>query len=196
MKLSPHEMAYLLKWAGIPDADLQIGVAIGIAESDGETDIMGRSTTGANVGQRDHGWLQISGRWNWDKLQKYGDWRNPWNNAQMGAAVYNEAVKAGKPGWSPWSTFNGTTPSYVKWMPDAAFGVQHPFAPPKPGVIVADFTPVLSAIATVGRQITTHDTDERTAFADLKNGLDALHAQLTAEGQLKYVGTITLVPQA
>lgn len=198
MILSPHEMAYLLKWAGIPDADLQIGVAIGCAESGGDTDAMGRSKTGANIGQRDHGWLQISGRWQYDKLTNIGDWRNPWNNAKMGAQIYRASVAAGKPGWDPWSTFHGTATvpaSYLQWMPDAAFGVAHPFPPPRMTSSL-DLQPVITAVSNLSQKVDSYGTDERVAFVDLKNMIDALHAQLTIESAVQYTGTITLTPKA
>lgn len=197
MILSPHEMAYLLKWAKIPDADLQAGVAIGCAESGGDTDAMGRSKTGANIGQRDHGWMQVSGRWQYDKLIKYGNFRDPWASALMAAAVYFESVANKKPGWDPWSTFHGTATvpaSYLQWMPDAAFGVAHPFPPPKTTAL--DLSQVNLSIAALSANL-AHVTDEdRAAFAGLKAQLDALRVQLAAEGALQYTGTITLTPKS
>lgn len=196
MILSPHEMAYLLKWAGIPDGtELQIGVAIGCAESGGDTDVMGRSTVGANIGQRDHGWMQVSGRWQFDKLIKYGNFRDPWANAQMAVAIYNEAVKAGKPGWSPWSTFNGTNPSYLKWMSDAAFGVAHPFPPPKLASTV-DLQPLLVQLASLSTVLGKLSTDESQHAAAIRSALTDLKAQLTAEGAQQYTGSITLIPKS
>lgn len=193
MKLSPHEMAYLLKWAGIPDAELQTGVAIGIAESDGETDVMGRSTTGANVGQRDHGWIQVSGRWQWDKLIKFGNFRDPWANALMATAIFNEAVKAGHGGWTPWATFNNG--SHLKWMVDAAFGVAHPFPPPKMTSSV-DLAPVLSALTSLTNIVGKLALEDDAALAAIKKQLDDLRAQLATEAGLNYTGTITLAPKA
>lgn len=198
MILSPHEMAYLLKWAGIPEGqELQIGVAIGCAESGGDTDVMGRSKTGANIGQRDHGWMQVSGRWQYDKLTNIGDWRNPWNNAKMAALIYKASVAAGKPGWDPWSTFHGTATvpaSYVQWMPDAAFGVAHPFPPPQ--TVALDLsslsTTVAALNATLGQSIPKNDA----ALSALKTQVDKVLADLARESALQYTGTITLVPKS
>ena len=92
MILSPHEIAFLVKrhFGDLPEADQVTLVAIAWAESKGDTLALARSSTGPNLGQRDHGLWQISGRWNADKLTSMGDWRDPDINTRMARKVYNE----------------------------------------------------------------------------------------------------------
>lgn len=123
MKLSPHEIAYVLIWAGFTGDDLVTGVAVALAESGGDTDVMGRSTTGDNIGQRDHGLLQISGRWHGDKLVATPNWRNPYVNARMARRIFDDAGRV----WTPWHVF--TSGAYRAYLPDAQHGVRYPFKP-------------------------------------------------------------------
>jgi hypothetical protein len=145
MILSPHEIAYLFLWAGWTQEtekdkkDLTDGVAGCLAESGGDTNIMGRSPSGVNIGQRDHGLMQISGRWHGAKLQEAAargeSWRNPYVNIRMARVIW---VAAGGL-WAPtWHVFippkdaagNITGPaSYEKYLPDARVAVQWPFKP-------------------------------------------------------------------
>jgi len=113
VKLSPHEMAWCLKQVGFTGIDqltgldnIVLGVAIGLAESAGETDAMGVSTSGSSIGNRDHGIWQISGKFHGDKITKTPDWRDPLVNAKLAKAVFDEAIRAGRTsGWQPWSTY-------------------------------------------------------------------------------------------
>lgn len=128
MKLSPHEIAYVAgaHWSG---EDLKIAVAIACAESDGDTDAMHRSTTGENLGQRDHGLWQISGRWHGAKLIANPNWRDPVVNARLAKAVFDETVRMGKAsGWMAWAVYNSG--SYKTYLPDAEFAVDEMFPPP------------------------------------------------------------------
>jgi len=123
VKLSPHEIAYVAQWAGFTGEDLVISVAVALAESGGDTDVMGRSTTGANIGNRDHGVWQISGRWHGVKLQTMGAWRNPYVNARMARKTFLDAGSV----WTPWHVF--TSGSYQQYLPDARIAVQWPVKP-------------------------------------------------------------------
>lgn len=125
MKLSPHEIAYVAEKVGFDSTtdQVEMAVAVALAESGGDTDIMGRSITGANIGNRDHGLWQISGRWHYDKLQGMGDWRDPYENGRMAFKIFIDAGKV----WTPWHVFTGG--SYLTYLPDAVIGAAHPFAP-------------------------------------------------------------------
>lgn len=126
-QLSPHELAYVASahWSG---EDLKIAVAIALAESGGHTDALARSTTGDNLGQRDHGPWQISGRWHGPKLAANPNWRDPVVNAKIAKQVFDETVRMGKVGWEAWSVFNSGT--YKTFLPDAEHGVKALVAPP------------------------------------------------------------------
>jgi hypothetical protein len=124
MILSPHEIAYLVTTTW-PASEFEVAIAVALAESGGDTDALARSTEGDNLGQRDHGLWQISGRWHGSKLQTMGDWRNPYHNAAMAYAVWAE-----RKSWSPWSVF--TSGSYAKYLPDARIALKMPVPPPLP----------------------------------------------------------------
>lgn len=127
MILSPHEVAHLAAahWTG---DDLLTAVAVCLAESRGDTDVIARSTTGDNLGQRDHGLWQISGRWHGAKLAADPDWRDPIVNARLAKAVWGEFKRAGKDPWSAWAVYNSG--SYKAYLPDARIGAAAPFPPP------------------------------------------------------------------
>lgn len=140
MRLSPHEIAYLAVQAGFSaaapagggDSEAVLFVATCLAESGGETEALARSTTGSNVGQRDHGLAQISGRWHGDKIQAAGgNWRDPAVNV---AIAYRIFVDAGRT-FTPWHAF--TSGSHVQFLPDARFGAAFPW-PVKPYPAVVD----------------------------------------------------------
>jgi hypothetical protein len=130
MRLSPSEIAYvaLKTWPDVAQAT--IAVAVNLAESDGETDAMGRSKTGANIGNRDHGGWQISNKYHGDKLAKLPNWRDIWVNAALAKLVWDERVKRPDTddGWTAWSTY--TSGSYLTYMPDAKIAIASPFPPP------------------------------------------------------------------
>lgn len=155
MVLSPHEIAWLATYmAGWTGQDAQIAVAVALAESGGDTNALGRSRTGAYVGNRDHGLWQISGRWHGKKLQTMGDWRDPRVNARMAKAVWDES----KDKWGAWSTF--TSGSHTQYMPDAAIALAAPFAPPVPA---------------------STDRELLSAFADLRDDVHALSTSSSAD---------------
>lgn len=126
MRLSPNEMAWCLQNAGFPAADVITGVAVGIAESGGETDVIGSATSGT-TNNRDHGVWQISNRWHSAKLQKLPDWRDPLVNAKLAKQVFDETVRAGKVGWTAWAVYNSG--SYEPFLEAAKIGVGSPFRP-------------------------------------------------------------------
>lgn len=139
VKLSPHEMAWCLKQVGFSGVDaptgldnIVLGVAIGLAESGGDPEILGVTSSGSSVGNRDHGVWQISGKWHGDKIaaqiQLGGDWRVPVINAKLAKQVFDEALRAGRAsGWQPWSTYakNTTTGKapYEEYLPAAKIAV-------------------------------------------------------------------------
>jgi hypothetical protein len=142
VKLSPNEIAWVGQKAGFTGNDLVIFVAVCLAESDGDTDALGhRSTSDPAYGNYDHGLVQISNKWHSAKLLavalKGEDWRDPYVNARLGKQAFDEFVKAGKVGWTAWSTYNPSTkpdgtvvpPSYLKYLPAAKLAVVRPFPP-------------------------------------------------------------------
>lgn len=124
MKLSPNEIAYVAKQAGFAGSDLVTAVAVVLAESGGDTDALGRSSSGASIGNRDHGLAQISNRWHGDKLTATPNWRDPETNMRMAFKVYTDAGKK----FEPWSVF--TSGAHLIYMPDAEIAVTHPIPPP------------------------------------------------------------------
>jgi hypothetical protein len=129
MRLSPNEMAWCLQTAGFAGADVITGIAVGIAESGGETDVIGSATSGT-TNNRDHGVWQISNRWHGAKMQKLPDWRDPLVNAKLAKQVFDETVRAGKVGWTAWAVYNSG--SYEPFLEAAKIGVQAPFKPAYP----------------------------------------------------------------
>lgn len=124
MKLSPNEIAYIAKWAGFTDDELPFAVAIALAESQGDADVLGKVTpTGPSAGNRDHGLWQISNRWHGDKLQVTPNWRSPYVNAWLARRIYLDAGRQ----WTPWHVF--TSGAYLEFLPQAQIGVRWPFKP-------------------------------------------------------------------
>jgi hypothetical protein len=142
MKLSPNEIAFVAAkyWTG---PELVVSVAVALGESGGDTEALGRSTTGTSVGNRDHGLWQISNRWH----QLRGDgspgrlllagaqWRDPYVNARLAREVFDESIRAGKDGWLPWHVY--TSGAYKTYLPDAEIAVKAPWAPPVSDVAAA-----------------------------------------------------------
>lgn len=97
-KLSANQIAGYLKAAGFSQNQLATGVAIVLAESGGDTDVIGPLPSGKNTnGTSDYGLMQINSIHN----PTAQNWRDPLVNARMGKAIYDAAG-----GWKPWSTFN------------------------------------------------------------------------------------------
>lgn len=135
MKLCMNEMMYCLKHGGgFPDTELVTGGAVGMAESQGETDSIGR-LAGADqiLDNEDLGWLMISTKWHEQKIIDLTgqNWRDPYVNAKLARSVFLEFV--GKPGggWSAWAAFNNK--SFEKWLPMARSASSHLWAPSPTG---------------------------------------------------------------
>jgi len=140
MILSPNEIAWvaLQQWTGV---DAVTAVAVALAESGGDTETLARSSTGTNVGNRDHGLWQISNRWNGDKLAASPGWRDPVTAARLARAVFDETARSGRVGWSAWSVF--ASGKHTAYLPDAQIAVAHPF----PVQLPAQPVPVVNVTA-------------------------------------------------
>lgn len=125
MKLSPSEIAYLVAWAGFTPDEQPTAIAVALAESGGDCEVIARSTIGENLGQRDHGLWQISNRWNGQRLIDLGPWRNPWRNTAMAYDLFEEWGRT----WGAWKAY--TSGSYEVFLPDAVIALVHPFPPPQ-----------------------------------------------------------------
>ena len=130
-RLSPHELAYIAGTVPWTPEERVVAVAVALAESQGETDALARSTTGANLGQRDHGLWQISGKWHGDKLTVTPNWRNGYVNARLAYTIFAAAGRQ----WTPWHVFTSDDPQspghkvYERYLPDAEVGCRWPFKP-------------------------------------------------------------------
>lgn len=141
MKLSPHEVADLCIKAGfskttiVPgttDSEAVVAVAVAFAESSAETDAISRTTAPitsdpASVGQRDHGIFQLSGRWQYPKIQAAGGrWRDPETNVKIAYDIFKGANRT----FNPWTAFKknaaGVAP-FEQYLPDARLAVQQPW---------------------------------------------------------------------
>jgi hypothetical protein len=136
VKLSPNEVAYVLidkGGAGRPLEQVTIGAAVWLGESSvpanrgADSEILGMLLDAGGSGNVDHGAGQISNLWHGDKLQAHPTWRDPYTMAELTWLIFDEAVRAGKPGWQPWHQY--TSGSYEKFLPHARVGVKHPFPP-------------------------------------------------------------------
>lgn len=142
MKLSPHEVADLVIKAGfstttiVPgttDSEAVVAVAVAFAESSADTENISRTTAPVtsdpkSVGNRDHGIFQLSGRWQYDKIQAAGGrWRDPATNVAIAYKIFVGAKRT----FTPWMVFakdskTGVAP-YEQYLPDARLGVAQPW---------------------------------------------------------------------
>lgn len=141
MKLSPHEAADLVIKAGfskttvVPgttDSEAIVAVAVMLAESSADTEVISRTTAPItsdpkSVGNRDHGVFQLSGRWQFPKIQAAGGrWRDPVVNVAIAYEIFKGAGRT----FTSWSVFtknaSGVAP-YEQFLPDARLGVQQPW---------------------------------------------------------------------
>lgn len=162
MRLSPNEMAWCLKTTGFAAADIITGVAVGIAESGGETDVIGSATSGT-TNNRDHGVWQISNRWHSPKLQATPNWRDPLVNARLAKLVFDETVRAGKVGWSAWAVYSSG--SYEQFVEAAKIGAQHPF---RPVYLPERIEELMQRISSLAVDLGTLDGEILTAIKNLK----------------------------
>jgi hypothetical protein len=141
MKLSPHEIADMAIKAGfskttiVPgttDPEAVVAVAVILAESGGDTESISRTTAPItsdpkSVGNRDHGLAQLSGRWQYPKIQAAkGNWRDPVINIAIAYEIFKGAGRTFK----PWMVFeknaNGVAP-FEQYLPDARLAVAQPW---------------------------------------------------------------------
>lgn len=133
MKYSAHELANIAKRIFPNDTDNQRKmIAVGIAESKGDTEAVGMvASTAGTFSNQDLGIWQISTRWHGAKIAAMATkgycWSDPFVNAQLARQVYDEFVRAGKDGWSAWTTYNNGT--YAKYLPLADNALKIPFEP-------------------------------------------------------------------
>jgi len=142
MKLSPHEVADLVIKAGfskttiVPgtkDTEAVVAVAVAFAESSADTESISRTTAPitsdpGSVGQRDHGVFQLSGRWQYPKIQAAGGrWRDPIVNTAIAYEIFKGAGRT----FTSWSVFEKNTTSgvapYEQYLPDARMAVSQPW---------------------------------------------------------------------
>ncbi len=117
-------MAYCLLRAGLPQDEIPTGVAIGLAESNGETNALGHVATAVPYDSNyDHGVWQISNKWHPEKLQKHSRWRDPYENAKIVVWIFEEAGNS----WKPWNTYGSD--AYLKFMTAAKLAALAPFPP-------------------------------------------------------------------
>lgn len=165
MKLSPHEIADLVIKAGFSkttiiagttDSEAVVAVAIALAESGGDTEAISRTTAALtsdpnSIGNRDHGLFQLSGRWQYPKIQAVkGNWRDPIVNTSIAYEIFKGAGR----GFKPWSTFTknakGIAP-FEQFLPDARLAVSQPwsYTTPEANLLSSLTATCLSTAATV-----------------------------------------------
>lgn len=151
MKLSPHEIADLVIKAGfskttiVPgttDSEAIVAVAVALAESGGDTEIISRTTAPLtsdpkSVGNRDHGLFQLSGRWQYPKIQaNKGNWRDPVVNTAIAYDIFKGAGRT----FTPWMVFAKNATSsiapYEQYLPDARLAVAQPWPYTSPEIEV------------------------------------------------------------
>jgi hypothetical protein len=142
MKLSPHEVADLVIKAGfskttiVPgtsDSEAVVAVAVALAESSADSEAISRTTAPltsdpGSIGNRDHGIFQLSGRWQYPKIQAAGGrWRDPATNVAIAYKIFTGAGRK----FTPWMVFAKPAPDkpapYEQFLPDARLGVQQPW---------------------------------------------------------------------
>jgi hypothetical protein len=135
MILVPNELYWLAEKVALLDPqNCLYAVAVGIAESAGDTDCIGKVwDPPEKTPNRDLGVWQISTQWHGKKLQTYR-WRDPYDNARAMRAVYDEAVRINaaegvpeRSAWWPWHA--ATNGSFAAFMDDAALGQKYPWQP-------------------------------------------------------------------
>ena len=142
MKLSPHEVADLALKAGfskttiVPgttDPEAVVAVAVALAESSADTDSISRTTAPltsdpGRVRNRDHGMFQLSGRWQYPKIQAAGGrWRDPETNIKIAYEIFKGAGRTFKP-WMVFAKPSADKPApFEQYLPDARLAVAQPW---------------------------------------------------------------------
>jgi hypothetical protein len=141
--LSPHELADCVLKAGFdnsparktfgagPDTAAVVMLATCLGESAARTfrgagtEIMGRSNTGAHIGNWDHGVGQLSGVFQAHRIRaRGGNWRDPYVNLEICFEIFEDAGGTFK----PWHIFTGG--AYVETLPDARIAIAAPWPCP------------------------------------------------------------------
>lgn len=173
MKLSPHEVADLAIKAGfskttiVPgttDSEAVVAVAVALAESSADTESISRTTAPVtsdpkSVGNRDHGVFQLSGRWQYDKIQGAGgNWRDPAVNIAIAYKIFVGAKRT----FTPWMVFakNATTgiAPYEQYLPDARLAVAQPWPYTSPeqeslNKITSELAKVMTAMVSLDKRV-------------------------------------------
>ncbi len=187
MKLSPHEVADLVIKAGfskttiVPgtnDSEAVVAVAVAFAESSADSESISRTTAPitsdpASVGQRDHGIFQLSGRWQYPKIQKAaGRWRDPATNVAIAYEIFKGAGRT----FTSWSVFEKNTTTgvapYEQYLPDARMGVSQPWP------YVDEELLAMQKLQTALDNATTSLAKLSTSLADVATRLAAQEAKL------------------
>lgn len=195
MKLSPHEVADFVIKAGfskttiVPgtnDSEAVVAVAVAFAESGADTENISRTTAPitsdpGSVGQRDHGLFQLSGRWQYPKIQAAGGrWRDPATNVKIAYAIFTGANRT----FTPWSVFtksaNGVAP-YEQYLPDARLAVQQPWPlVDETQLAISATSAKIDAASTKVDKLQADMTADRADVAALKKQLDTANAVLVS----------------
>lgn len=101
--MTPEQIRALAVTAGFAGNDLEIAVAIALAESSGDQSVLGDLTLGVSVGL----W-QISLRWHPEYTE--AELEDPQTNANAAFAIYTKAGNS----FTPWSTFKSG--AYVRYL--------------------------------------------------------------------------------
>ena len=103
-KLSRSEIAGYAVQAGFSGQDLDIAVAIALAESGGDPDVLGDLSLGISVGL----W-QVNLRWHPEYTE--AELRDPQTNANAAYKIYSAAHHS----FTPWSTYKSS--AYLTHLP-------------------------------------------------------------------------------
>ncbi len=132
MRLSPNEVVWLAQNVRVngdrpmSSDELITTAAIWLAESMGETDVMGHSPTGSQYfGNVDHGGAQVSNWFHGRKLQTFR-FRDPFDSMRMFKLIWRDAGFK----FSPWNVTG--TGAEQRFMVHGEVGLRHPFEPINP----------------------------------------------------------------
>lgn len=153
--LSPSGIAGAASSAGFTGSDLVTAVAIALAESSGETNVIGPLPSGKNTdGTSDYGLFQINS--SHKTLLAQGNWKDPIANAKMAYSLY---VARGRT-FKDWTTY--TTGSYLLHMPAAQIGVNTKSNPSSANTSTSDTTATGVNSASFISNLTNAETWRRT----------------------------------
>jgi hypothetical protein len=187
MKLSPHEIADLVIKAGfskttiVPgtnDSEAVVAVAVAIAESGLDSELISRTTASltsdsASIGNRDHGLFQLSGRWQYDKVQaSAGRWRDPVVNIAIAYKIFVGAKRT----FTSWAVFTkndkGVAP-YEQYLPDARLAVAQPWP------YTDDYILALNKVTTDVAKVAATMLELQTAMKNMTTQLSEMRKHFT-----------------